>query len=52
MGSVAEVETQIILAGELEYAGTDVTEELLQDLDEIGKMLRGLAKAIQSRRKG
>lgn len=52
MGSLAEVETQIILAGGLGYASADVIEEMLQDLDEIGKMLRGLAKAIQSRRKG
>ena len=52
MGSVAELETQLILARELTYADAEVVEKALEELDEIGKMLRGLAKAIQSRRSG
>jgi four helix bundle protein len=52
MGSVAELETQMILAGELEYVGSETTEAILEELDEIGKMLRGLARSIQARRRG
>jgi four helix bundle protein len=52
MGSVAELETQLLLAGELEYGDPEALEKTLHDLNEIGKMLRGLAKAIQMRRRG
>ena len=52
MGSVAELETQLMLARELEYGDPEALEKTLQDLNEIGKMLRGLAKAIQTRRRG
>jgi four helix bundle protein len=52
MGSVAELETQLLLARELEYGDPEALEKTLHDLNEIGKMLRGLAKAIQMRRRG
>lgn len=50
MGSVAEIETQILLSKDLGYITPEITEELLGELDTIGKMLRGLAKSIQRRR--
>jgi four helix bundle protein len=50
MGSVAELETQILLSSELGYVGPDVANEILAELDAIGKMLRGLAKSIERRR--
>lgn len=50
MGSVAEVETQILLSSELGHIKEDLSGELLADLDAIGKMLRGLAKSIAKRR--
>ncbi len=50
MGSVAEIETQILLSTELGYLRTELSSELMTDLETIGKMLRGLAKAISKRR--
>lgn len=50
MGSIAELETQILLSSDLGYISGAVAEEVLGELDGIGKMLRGLAKSIQRRR--
>ena len=50
MGSVAEIETQILLSKDLGYITSEITQEVLGELDAIGKMLRGLAKSIQRRR--
>ena len=50
MGSVAEIETQILLSTELGYLKPEAGQELLGDFDTIGKMLRALAKAISRRR--
>ena len=50
MGSVAELETQILLSNDLGYVEGATAEELLSELDGIGKMLRGPAKSIQRRR--
>jgi len=50
MGSVAELETQILLSTDLGYINGVIAGELLAELDGIGKMLRGLAKSIQRRR--
>ena len=50
MGSVAEIETQILLSTELGYVKAGLSSELMVDLETIGKMLRGLAKAISKRR--
>jgi len=49
MGSVAELETQILLSADLGYLADEVTSQLLDELDHIGKMLRGLSKAIALR---
>jgi|SRR5690349_14945833 len=50
MGSVAELETQILLSLNLGYIKEPVTHELLAERDVVGKMLRGLAKSIERRR--
>jgi len=50
MGSVAELETQILLSRDLGYLKEALTLELLAELDVIGKILRGLAKSIERRR--
>ncbi|MQY62819.1 MAG: four helix bundle protein [Calditrichaeota bacterium] len=49
MGSVAESETQLILSAELGYLNEDATTVLLDQLDIIGKMLRGLYKSLETR---
>ena len=46
LGSCAELESQIIIAKELEYLKESETEDL-NGLDEIGKMLRGLIKNLR-----
>jgi four helix bundle protein len=50
MGSVAEIETQILLSTELGYVRAELSRELMTDLETVGKMLRGLAKSITKRR--
>ncbi len=50
MGSVAEVETQILLSAELGYLDHKNKDLLLSELDLVGKMLRGLSKAIVPRK--
>jgi four helix bundle protein len=45
-GSLAELETQIMLAQQFGYLTEDKTNPLLRLSDEIGKMLRGLQKSL------
>lgn len=47
LGSLAEVETQILLARELVYFEGSVAERLLHQADEIGRMLRGLIRSTK-----
>lgn len=46
LGSCAELESQIIIAKELKYLKESETEDL-NELDEIGKMLRGLINNLR-----
>ena len=46
MGSIAEIETQILLSADLGYLNNGIKNNLLSDLDTIGKMLRGLYKSL------
>jgi len=46
MGSLAELETQIILAQRLNYITEQQSGKALQLADEIGKMLKGLLKSL------
>jgi four helix bundle protein len=47
LGSVAELETQLIIAGEIEYLTRTEVDPLLNILDRIRKMIKGLAKGIK-----
>ena len=49
MGSVAELETQIILSMELGYLEKGIGKIVLDQLDIIGKMSRGLYKSLEAR---
>ncbi len=49
-GSVAELETFILLSTNLGYLNPSDASDLLDQLDEIGKMLRGLAKYLARHR--
>lgn len=47
-GSLAEVETQLEIAARLGYIESEKLNNLLQNTDEIGKMLNGLQKTLKS----
>lgn len=47
LGSCAELETQIIISKELGYINKDFVEELLNNLDHIGRMIRNLIKSLR-----
>ena len=48
LGSLAEVETQLVIAERLAYLDSGTVETLLAKLDTLGKMVRGLKKAASS----
>ncbi|MDE3038099.1 MAG: four helix bundle protein [Pseudomonadota bacterium] len=45
-GSLAELETQLILANDLEFMDSDMLEKLLQRTDNISRMSQGLYDAL------
>jgi four helix bundle protein len=49
LGSLVELETQVILAKRLQYLNSSSAEACLQCLDELGKMIRGLQKSLKSK---
>ena len=48
LGSVAEIETQLLLAAELNFAKAAEVEDVLKLTDEIGRMLHGLIRSNRS----
>lgn len=48
MGSLAEIETQLLIARNLGFLETKLIEPLLGSCAEIGRMLRGLKKSLES----
>jgi four helix bundle protein len=46
LGSLAELETQLLLSGDLGYLAGPGLQTLLEQADEVGKMLRGLQKTL------
>ena len=49
LGSLAELETQLILAGRLLYLEKKDLEIILSKTDEIQRMLRGLQKSLKAK---
>jgi four helix bundle protein len=49
LGSLAEVETQLILSRELGFFEYTELDALLQRTDDLGRKLRGLQKSIKSK---
>jgi four helix bundle protein len=47
LGSLAELETQLIIAEKLGYLEKEKLNQLLLEMDVIGKMTRGLIKKLQ-----
>jgi four helix bundle protein len=48
-GSLKELETHLILSGRVGVAPTEEIDSLLQQCDELGRMLRSLIRSIQRR---
>jgi len=49
IGSVAELETQLILAEQLNYIEESKLAELLEKTGEVGRMLRGLQHSLKAK---
>ena len=45
-GSLVELETQIVIAGNLKYLDNSNTEEMTTRLDEVSRLLNGLMKKL------
>jgi four helix bundle protein len=50
MGSIAELETQVVLSTDLGHLKADASNVLLGHLDSVGKMLRALHRSLGKRR--
>lgn len=50
-GSLKELETHLLLAQRVGVASTEQTEPILAECDKLGRMLRGLIRAIQDKSK-
>ncbi|MBZ0136460.1 MAG: four helix bundle protein [Planctomycetes bacterium] len=50
-GSLMEVKTQLLIGQRQSFSGKEATRALLAVLDEVARMLNGLRKAIQARKK-
>jgi four helix bundle protein len=49
MGSLAELETQLILCERLKFLSPDESGEVLHLADEVGKMMRGLQRSLREK---
>ena len=49
MGSLAEMETQLVIAGNLGFLEESSIASVLGSCSEVGRMLRGLRKSLESR---
>jgi four helix bundle protein len=47
LGSLAEIETQLIIAREINFLGNEETDPLLETIDRIRKMIKGLSTSIK-----
>jgi four helix bundle protein len=48
-GSLAEIETQVLIAQQRQYLPAETTTQLSQRLDELGRILSGLINSLRSR---
>jgi four helix bundle protein len=48
-GSTCELETQILLSGDLGYLNKEVMPELQRDISEVERMLKALIKSLEKR---
>ena len=48
-GSLAEIETQVLIAQQQQYLTTATTAKLSQQLDDLGRILSGLINSLKDR---
>jgi four helix bundle protein len=48
-GSLRELETQVLLSDRLNFVGSDDARALLEQCEEVGRLLNGLMKTVASR---
>jgi four helix bundle protein len=48
-GSVAELETQLLISQNLGYVDRDTAHPLIEDANEIGRMLSGLFSKLEAK---
>ncbi len=48
-GSLAEIETQVLIAQQRQYLSVSITAKLAQQLDELGRILSGLISSTKDR---
>ena len=48
-GSLAEIETQVLIARQRQYLPAETTAKLTQKLDELGRILSGLINSLKDR---
>jgi four helix bundle protein len=46
LGSLAELETQVVISKELHYMSPEISQNLIDQMSSLGKMIRGLIKKI------
>ena len=49
-GSNCELETQVLLSGDLDYIKAKEMEELQRDIGEVERMLKALIKSLENKR--
>ena len=49
LGSIAELETQLIVSVDLGYTTQERIEHIFQELDQIGRMIRRLVQRLEER---
>ena len=48
-GSIAELETQLLIGQNLGYVGNEELQPLLRDTDDVGRMLSGLLASLEAK---
>lgn len=48
-GSLCELETQVLLSGDLEYSSKDKNDILLSEIGSVERMLKALIKSLENR---
>jgi len=49
-GSVCELETQVLLSGDLNYVNKENLKALKEDTEEVERMLKALIKSLENKR--